>query len=87
MNNTNTNQYDNFINDINNCVNINDMVNLKNNINQTIFSYFNNIEEFKKLILILEKKLNIMCEHNWKRDYTYYGEHSQFICEICGSYK
>lgn len=87
MNNTNTNQYHNFINDINNSVNINDMVNLKNKINKTIFSYFNEIEEFKKLILILENKINIICEHNWKRDYSYYVEHSQYICEICGSYK
>jgi hypothetical protein len=87
MNNPITHQYDTFIDDINNSHTINDLVNLKNNINHTIFLYLNNIEELKKLILILEEKINITCKHNWKRDYTYCGEHSQFICEICGLYR
>ncbi len=45
---------------INNTININDIIQLKNQINMSIISYYNKIE-----------------------DYTYNGEHSQFICDLC----
>jgi hypothetical protein len=87
----NNNQLDNLNNifnqEINNVQNINDIINLKKKINNDIFSYLNKIDELKKLVIILEEKLYNNCPHDWKRDYTYCGEHSQFQCSICGLYK
>jgi hypothetical protein len=77
---------DNF-NKICNNQNINDIINLKKQINMSICAHYNKIEELKKQIIILEKNLNVLCKHKWKRDNTYYGEHSQYTCDLCGLYK
>lgn len=73
--------------EINNFNNIDDLINLKNQIKINIYSFYNKIEESKKQIIILEEKINSLCQHIWTRDYSYYGEHSQYICNICKLYK
>ena len=80
----NTNE---FSQEINNVHTIDDIITLKNKINNTLYSYVNKINELRKLIVILEEKLDVVCDHNWKRDHSCYGEHSQFNCSICGLYK
>ena len=67
-----------------NCTNdVNSMMNLKKNICADILSCRRNIEELQKLINLIDKELAKKCVHNWKRDYSYYGEHSQYKCSIC----
>jgi len=72
---------------INSVSTIDEITMLKNKINTDIVKYFNNITELKNLVDILDEKINSICNHIWLRDYRYYGEHSQFICENCGTVK
>ena len=71
---------------INNMTDIDTMVDLKNNIFKNISLYYKNIEELRNLINLIDNKLMNKCTHQWKRDYSYYGEHSQYICSLCGLY-
>jgi hypothetical protein len=75
-----------FTDSINNTT-IDNTVNIKHMVHNTIFSYMNHIEKLKKLIEIIDNKLDKDCNHEWKRDFTYYGEHSQYQCSICKLYK
>lgn len=76
-----------FTDSINNNININSIMNLKHTVHNTICSYMNHIEKLKKLIEIIDDKLEKDCNHEWKRDSSYYGEHSQYQCYICKLYK
>jgi len=68
---------------INNADNINSMMILKKNICMDISLCRRNIEELQKLINLIDRELMQKCVHDWKRDYSYYGEHSQYTCSIC----
>lgn len=89
--NLNVNDFNNDLTiikqNINNADNINDIINIKNNIQNTIYLYSNFTNELHKLIELLDSKLKYTCNHQWIRDYTYYGEHSQYQCSICKIYK
>jgi len=63
---------------------INDLINLRNEIHKIIALEYNKIDKFKNLIIKVEEKIKINCEHEWIRDYTYYGEHSEYKCNYCG---
>ena len=78
---SNLNQY------VNNLQGADDIINFKYKINNTVFSYVNHIEKLRKIIETIDIKLEKECNHNWQRDYTYYGEHSQYQCIICKLYK
>ena len=78
----------NLINEmVNNILMYKANINTKNNINKNILSCYKNIEELKKLVNSIDDKLMQQCDHQWKRDHTYYGEHSQYTCFICGLYR
>lgn len=78
---SNLNQY------VNNLQGVDDIINFKYKINNTIFSYINHIQKLRKIIEIIDIKLEKECNHNWQRDYTYCGEHSQYQCSKCHLYK
>jgi hypothetical protein len=69
---------------IHNTDDIDNMINLKKNIHNNIFLHRENIEELQKLINLIDDKLMKKCNHQWGRDYTYCGEHSQYKCSVCG---
>ena len=81
------NKINTLMNNINNITTITNMINLKCTIYNTINLYNANIEKLKKLIETIENKLEKECNHEWKRDHSYYGEHSQYQCLICKLYK
>lgn len=81
------NEINNFIQNINNVDNVNDILRLKHQINNSIHSYMIHIENLKKLLETINIKLENTCKHIWKRDYTYYGEHSHYQCSLCELYK
>jgi hypothetical protein len=89
--NIDNSKFDNEINilthDINNAITINNIMNIKTTVSNNINSHMAHIEKLKKIIEIIENKLEKECKHEWKRDYTYYGEHSQYQCSICKLYK
>lgn len=74
-------------NEINTLDNTNDVVEFKNKIFQIIYSFNKINDNLKNLIIASEHKLEKLCNHEWKRDNTYYGEHTQFYCSICHIYK
>ena len=72
---------------LNELENINEILNYKKSIFNIIYSYEKKIDELKNMLELVDKKLYFDCKHKWIRDYTYYGEHSQFICSECKIYK
>lgn len=62
---------------------IDELLNNKKNILNTINSYNQKIEELKKMLVDIDNKLILDCKHQWQRDYRYYGEYSQFFCSKC----
>jgi len=72
---------------LNELKNINEILNYKKSIFNIIYSYEKKIDELKNMLELVDKKLYFECNHKWERDYTYYGEHSQFICLECKIYK
>ena len=77
----------NFYSKFNNLENIDEILDYKKSIFNIICCYEKKIDEIKNLLDLIEKKLYLKCQHNWERDLTYYGEHSQFICSECKIYK
>lgn len=59
----------------------------KNNILKEINSHYLNIKELNNKIELIEKKIMTNCIHEWMRDNTYTGEHSQYQCKKCKLYK
>lgn len=66
---------------------VDDIINLKKDLCKEICFYHGKIEKLRKLLNLVEDKLYKICVHDWKKDYTHTGEHSQYICSICESYK
>jgi hypothetical protein len=87
INNNLENEISNLNQYVNNLQIPDDIINFKYKINNTIFSYVNHIEKLRKIIETIDIKLEKECNHNWQRDYTYYGEHSQYQCSKCYLYK
>lgn len=87
MNNNLESEITNFNQHINNLQTIDDIIIFKYNINNNIYLYMKHIEKLKKLIESIDIELEQKCNHNWKREYTYYGERSQYQCSICNLYK
>lgn len=69
--------------DVNNIKDIYEMNKIKNEINTMISNYYANIEQLKKKIILIDNNLMKNCNHIWKRDYSYCGEHSEYKCSIC----
>jgi hypothetical protein len=76
-----------LLNEIKNLQNINEIINYKNSLLKLISHFNEQIDNTQKMINIIDKKMENECSHSWQRDYTYYGEHSQYICSICKIYK
>lgn len=66
---------------------LDDILSYKQYIKKKINKYKSKIENLCNKIDLLDEKIYIECIHNWQRDYTYCGEHSQYICSVCGLYR
>lgn len=78
---------DEINNELNELENVNEIIIYKKNILSIIAYYRSKIDEMNIILDIVDKKLYLQCNHKWKRDNTYYGEHSQYICSECKLYK
>ena len=72
---------------INNIDDVNSMINLKNDIHNKIYLLNKHIKKLEKLINLIDNKLTTKCNHDWIIDHTYFDEHTQYVCSVCGMYK